>query len=167
MKKRVRPLVILLVLLLTSVLFLSGCQKTEVAEPAGDQPAEEAAAAEPAEEAAEKVKVGVSIQGNQSTFWQFVVAGMGKYYSENPDLADVDLVFADDDAVKQITQVETLIQEGIDVLIFNPVDPVASRPALEACETAGVPVLVCTDDILPEDQYLRKVFVGSNHVAAG
>jgi ABC-type sugar transport system substrate-binding protein len=111
--------------------------------------------------------IGIAIQGNTSSFWQYVIAGMGKYDAENPGACKAKVVFANDDQQTQISQVETLIQQGIDVLILNFVDPEACKPVLDACADADIPILICTDDLGTDYQQYRMAFVGSNHVAAG
>jgi inositol transport system substrate-binding protein len=111
--------------------------------------------------------IGIAIQGNTSSFWQYVIAGMGKYDAEHPGACKAKVVFANDDQQTQITQVETLIQQGIDVLILNFVDPEACKPVLDACKEANVPILICTDDLGKDYQPYRLAFVGSNHVSAG
>lgn len=113
---------------------------------------------------AEPVLIGCSIQGNQSTFMQYVVSGMFQYAEENPDIVEIDVVYADDDATKQCTQVETLIQEGIDALVLNPVDPDASAPAVDACEEAGIPVITVNTTV--NSDYV-SAHVGSDDVESG
>ncbi len=178
MNKKTRLLVLLMVLALALATF-SGCQQPATEEQPAEAPADdtaeapaddtaEAPADEPADEPAEEVPfVGIAIQGNTSSFWQYVIAGMGKYDAEHPGACKAKVVFANDDQQTQISQVETLIQQGIDVLILNFVDPEACKPALDACEEADIPILICTDDLGADYQKYRIAFVGSNHVAAG
>lgn len=169
MSKKAKWLWLLLVVLFGLTPMFVGCQPAAPAateEPAA--PAAEPATAEATEAPAAEVPfIGIAIQGNTSSFWQYVIAGMGKYDAEHPGACKAKVVFANDDQQTQISQVETLIQEGIDVLILNFVDPEACKPELDACKDAGVPILICTDDLGPDYQSYRLAFVGSNHVAAG
>ncbi len=48
---------------------------------------------------------------------------------------------AADDAAQQTTQVQSLIDQGVDALLINPVDADAIVSAIEAANTAGIPVL--------------------------
>lgn len=50
-------------------------------------------------------------------------------------------VSADDDVVKQNNDVNDMIASGIDALIINPMNEEGIKPALEACEAAGIPVI--------------------------
>ena len=55
----------------------------------------------------------------------------------------VTLVFEDaaDDAAQQTTQVQSLIDQGVNALLINPVDADAIVPSIEAANAAGIPVL--------------------------
>lgn len=50
------------------------------------------------------------------------------------------------DPGKQYSDVQTLIQQGIDVLVIWPLDPLSIQPALEEAEAAGIPVIVQDTD---------------------
>jgi ribose transport system substrate-binding protein len=56
--------------------------------------------------------------------------------------ADVELVVVDaqDDSAKEATNVEDLIQQGVDVLMVNPTDADAIVPSVEKANEAGIPV---------------------------
>lgn len=162
--------VVLLLVVLMGLTPIFGCQQATPAATTTTEATEApaAAAATEAPAPAEEVPfIGIAIQGNTSSFWQYVIAGMGKYDAEHAGACKAKVVFANDDQQTQISQVETLIQEGIDVLILNFVDPQACKPVLDACKDAGVPILICTDDLGPDYQPMRLAFVGSNHVFAG
>lgn len=51
------------------------------------------------------------------------------------------IVDAQDDASKQASDVEDLIQQGIDLLLINPVDSSAAGSAVESANAAGIPVI--------------------------
>ncbi len=168
MSTKAKWVVALLVVMLGLMPLFSGCQQAEPAATETTEATTEEAPAAVEEAPAEEVPfIGIAIQGNTSSFWQYVIAGMGKYDAEHPGACKAKVVFANDDQQTQISQVETLIQEGIDVLILNFVDPQACKPALDACKDAGVPILICTDDLGSDYQPYRLAFVGSNHIAAG
>lgn len=45
------------------------------------------------------------------------------------------------DPGKQISDLQSLVQQGVDVIIVNPVDPNATLPALQAANEAGIPLV--------------------------
>src|SRR5690554_218618 len=55
--------------------------------------------------------------------------------------ADVYVTDARHDVVKQISDVEDMIQRGIDILLLNPADSVAAEAAVVAAKEAGVVVV--------------------------
>ena len=62
------------------------------------------------------------------------------------DLADeqgtkVKSVDAQDDTAKQTNDIDDLIQQGVDILLINPVDSAAITPAVESANAAGIPVI--------------------------
>ncbi|HHT72182.1 MAG TPA: substrate-binding domain-containing protein [Firmicutes bacterium] len=77
--------------------------------------------------------------------------------------ADVYVTDARHDVVKQISDVEDMIQRGIDILLLNPADSVAAEAAVVAAKEAGV-VVVAVDAQAngPIDS-----FVGSRNYDAG
>ncbi|MBU0929071.1 MAG: substrate-binding domain-containing protein [Spirochaetes bacterium] len=111
-----------------------------------------------------KVKIGVSIQGNKSTFMQYVVAGMRDYAK---DLKDVELVivYAEDRADKQVGQIENFIAQRVSAIIMNPVDSVASSAAVDAAVKAKIPII--TVNTKTDNQRLATAFSGSDDVEAG
>ena len=177
MKRRVLSLAVALVLVVVALAACSG-KAAETAAPA-EAPATEAAAevakevTDAVEEAAEEVAavkedkditIGVSIQGNQSGFLQYVVTGMLNYVkANNPDVT-VNLVYADDDAAKQLTQVETFVNQGVDAIVLNPVDKVQSATAVDLAHDAGIPV-VTVNTI--SDSPNVSAHVGSDDVQSG
>ena len=69
------------------------------------------------------------------------------------------------DQATQITQIEDMISEGIDVMILAPVDPAGIRPALEALQAADVPVI--NTAVRVQDEALADCMVVSDADAAG
>jgi ribose transport system substrate-binding protein len=54
---------------------------------------------------------------------------------------EIDIRDGQDDDLKQISQVEFLVQKGVDLLILCPRDSEALVPAVEAANKAGIPVI--------------------------
>ena len=83
--------------------------------------------------------VGVSISTLNNPFFVSLEQGI-------TDLADeqgtkVKSVDAQDDTAKQTNDIDDLIQQGVDILLINPVDSAAITPAVESANAAGIPVI--------------------------
>ncbi len=69
------------------------------------------------------------------------------------------------DQVKQISQIEDMIAQGIEVLFLNPVDWQGVAPALLACREAGVPIVNVDAPVYDED--FVTCIVASDNLSAG
>ena len=62
---------------------------------------------------------------------------------------ELNILSADQDAAKQISQIEQCVSEGYDAILFEPVDPDGLRDAAKAAADAGVIMInivsACTD----------------------
>jgi ABC-type sugar transport system substrate-binding protein len=155
----------LLALLLSAVMVVSmiGCGAKE--EPAAEAPAAtEEAATEEAAPAKEKVSIGVTLQGNQSGFIQYIATGMFEYAKTVEDTVELEVVYADDDAAKQLTQVETFIGKGVDAIVINPCDAVQGAAAVDAAADAGIPIITVNTTTQSEN---NAAHVGSDDVESG
>ena len=89
----------------------------------------------------EKIKIGFS-QGTMESSWRVnMVEGNKKYAEEN--LKDVDLVITngENNASKQVSDVESLIAQGVKVLVISPVTADALTPVVKQAMDAGIPVV--------------------------
>lgn len=89
----------------------------------------------------DKVVIGFS-QGTMNHPWRVaMVEGNTKYASEN--LKDVELVVTDgqNDSGKQVTDVESLIARGVDVLMISPLTSDALTPVVQDALDAGIKVV--------------------------
>ena len=68
------------------------------------------------------------------------------------------------DQEKQNAQIQEMIDEGIECLFLNPVDWEAVKPALIACQEAGVPVFNI-DTIVKDTEYVVSVIETDNYQA--
>jgi simple sugar transport system substrate-binding protein/ribose transport system substrate-binding protein len=85
-------------------------------------------------------KLGVSLTFNNTDFWTNYISYETKFASQyNATL--IGPLVANNDAAKQITDIHTLIQEGAQALIVNPVDSAAIAPALDFAASKNVPVV--------------------------
>ena len=69
------------------------------------------------------------------------------------------------DQAKQISQVEDMIAQGIEILFLNPVDWQGVKPALDAAKAAGIPVVNFDADVYDTD--LVDAIVISDNYQAG
>jgi simple sugar transport system substrate-binding protein/ribose transport system substrate-binding protein len=98
-------------------------------------------------------KLGVSLTFNNTDFWTNYISYETKFASQyNATL--IGPLVANNDAAKQITDIHTLIQEGAQALIVNPVDSAAIAPALDYAASKNVPVV--SVDVAPS---AGKVFM--------
>ncbi|MYL70477.1 ribose ABC transporter substrate-binding protein RbsB [Halobacillus litoralis] len=121
-----KKLVVLLMSL--SLVFLGACslQPPEWAKPKGDKNPDD-------------IKVGLSVSTLNNPFFVSMKEGV-----ENEAAAqgmEVVVVDAQNDAAKQINDVEDLIQQGVDVLLINPTDSSAISTAVQSANSLGIPVV--------------------------
>lgn len=91
--------------------------------------------------AEEKIKIGFS-QGTMNHPWRVaMVEGNKKYAAEH--YPDVDLIITDgnNDASKQVADVENLIAQGIKVLMISPLTEQALTPVVKEAMDAGIKVV--------------------------
>src|SRR5262245_56081905 len=89
----------------------------------------------------DKLKIGFS-QGTMESSWRVnMVEGNKKYAAEK--LPDVELVITNGENVasKQVSDVESLMAQGIKVLIISPVTADALTPVVKQAMDAGIPVV--------------------------
>lgn len=91
------------------------------------------------DEAVKDLVIGFSQVTLESPFYTSLVDGAKK----EAETAGVELkvVDAQNDIEKQNADIQSLITQGVDVLLINPVNPSAVAPALRAAESAGIPVI--------------------------
>jgi ABC-type sugar transport system substrate-binding protein len=165
MKRTVKFVSLLVAVLLVFAMFAACQEKAPAQESTGTQ--EEQATTEdttPDEPVAEAIVIGCAMQGNQSTFVQYICAGMWKYQKESAPDVELDVVFADDDPAKQLSQVETFISKNVDAIVLNPVDKVQSAAAVDLAFEAGIPVITLNTI---SDSPNVTAHVGSDDLEAG
>lgn len=112
---------------------------------------------EPAE-----ITVGLSVSTLSNPFFVSLEEGANTLATENG--TQVISVDVQDDSAKQSNDVDDLIQQGVDVLLINPVDSAAITPAVEAANSAGIPVIM-VDRATDAGKYVT--LVASDNVAGG
>ncbi len=127
------------------------------------------------------IKIGVSLAGYSTDFWSSYVA-FEKQAATKYGVTLVGPISANGDAGKQATQIRTLIDQGVNALIINPVDSAAIAPTLAYAASKHVPVvsvdvaptkgkvymIVRADNVLYGQsacKYIAAHVSGSGHVA--
>lgn len=111
----------------------------------------------------EKIKIGFS-QGTMESSWRVnMVEGNRKWAEAN--LPDVELIITngENNASKQVSDVESLLAQGVEVLIISPVTADALTPVVKQAMEAGVPVLTLDRKV----QTPVTVHIGADNVLIG
>ena len=87
----------------------------------------------------EEIKIGLSLSTLNNPFFVSIQDGVSEIASEQG--SEVISVDAQDDSAKQQNDVNDLIQQGVDILLINPVDSAAIVPAVQSANAAGIPVV--------------------------
>ncbi len=85
------------------------------------------------------MKIGFSISTLNNPF--FVTLSDGAKEKAKELGASLTVIDAQDDAAKQASDVEDLIQQGVDLILINPTDSAAVVTAVESANSAGIPVI--------------------------
>lgn len=144
MKKQVWTLLVVVALMATLVLSACGGAAAPAAQaPAADAPAADAPAADaPAADApaADEVKlVGISMPTKSSSRWISDGENMVKVFEAAG--YDTDLQFAEDDIPTQLTQIESMVANGADVLVIAAIDGATLTDVLQKAHDAGILVM--------------------------
>jgi len=140
--------------LICLVLSLFGCKEEPAANEQAEQEPIQQASAEDAK-ALGDIKIGVSMYTLGAPYF------VAQYETLKSEAERLGLDFAGtnarDDMNIQLNQVEDLLAQGIDLLIFNPKDPQGSIPATRMATEAGVPVIVIDSSIDPSADFVTTV----------
>ncbi|PID01480.1 ribose ABC transporter substrate-binding protein RbsB [Sporosarcina sp. P2] len=121
-------------LLMAVVLVLAACSL--------DQPGSKSSSDEKGKagkESDKAYKIGFSISTLNNPFFVTLSEGVKEQAKESG--SEVIVVDAQDDASKQASDVEDLIQQGVDLLIINPTDSEAVVSAVKSANSSNVPVI--------------------------
>ncbi|MGG4264693.1 ribose ABC transporter substrate-binding protein RbsB [Peribacillus simplex] len=110
----------------------------------------------------EDVKVGVSISTLNNPFFVSLKDGIEKEAKEKG--MKVTVVDAQDDTAKQISGIEDLILQKVDILLVNPTDSAAISSAVQSANEAGIPVITIDRS---SDEGDIETFIASDNVAGG
>lgn len=111
-------------------LIVAGCSTDSPAENNGDNQENEKDG---------QVTVGLSVSTLNNPF--FVTLKEGAESAADEHGVELTVADAQDDPAKQVSDIEDLIQQGVDVLVINPTDSAAVVSAIESANDAGIPVI--------------------------
>ncbi|SMD16974.1 ribose ABC transporter substrate-binding protein RbsB [Sporomusa malonica] len=114
----------LLLVMVISMSLIAGCGGNQSKEPAP---------------AAKKAVVGLAVSTLNNPF--FVDLKDGAKAAADANGLELVVMDAQNDASKQLANIENLIQQKVSVIIVNPVDSKAIVPAIEAANKANIPVI--------------------------
>ena len=123
------------------------------------------AASVSAGETSQAFTIGLVLPNVNSPFFEGMVAGA----QEAADQHDVNLVVsvADDDIDTELANVEALIEQPVDAIVFRPIDPELSVPAYQAAVDAGVPVVLVGDLTLDPEAEQQPIVITGNDLDGG
>ncbi len=142
---------------LLPILLLVGCAPAFSLEAPGGADEAVVENMEPAE-----ITVGLSVSTLSNPFFVSLEEGVNTLATENG--TQVISVDAQDDSAKQTNDVDDLVQQGVDVILINPVDSAAIAPAVESANSAGIPVIM-VDRATDAGEFVT--LVASDNVAGG
>jgi ribose transport system substrate-binding protein len=108
-------------------------------------------------------KLGVSLTFNNTDFWTNYIT-YEKQFAAQYNATLLGPLVANNDAAQQNTDIHTLIQEGAQALIVNPVDSAAIAPALDYAASKHIPVI--SVDVAPSSGKVYMI-VRADNVAYG
>jgi len=108
-------------------------------------------------------KLGVSLTFNNTDFWTNYIT-YEKQFAAQYNATLLGPLVANNDAAKQNTDIRTLIQEGAQALIVNPVDSAAIAPALDFAASKNIPVT--SVDVAPSSGHVFMI-IRADNVAYG
>lgn len=88
----------------------------------------------------ETFKLGVSLTFNNTDFWTSYISYQ-KRFADRYHAKLIGPLVANNDSGKQVGDIRTLIAQGAQALVVNPVDSAAIAPALDYAKSKGIPVV--------------------------
>ena len=110
----------------------------------------------------EHYKFGFAATTMNNPFFHAIQEAIEEVVNENGD--ELIVIDAQNDAQKQISMVEDLLTQGIDLLFLCPIDSASIKSSLEQCSKAGVPVVNFDTDVYDVD-LVNTIIVSDNYYA--
>lgn len=111
---------------------------------------------------AKPIKIGVSVADQSNPFYIEILDGMESAMKDGDKLIVMDAGF---DPAKQITDIEDMIQQGVNVMMIDPVDSKGIQASLNACAAANIPVIAYNSPV--DDSSKVVSTVASDNFMAG
>lgn len=108
-------------------------------------------------------KIGVSTQAWKYEFIKNMVNALNKLDDEM-DNVELVMVDSEDSVEKQLSDIDTMIAQGVDGILLNCLSFEGSSAAVEACKTAGIPLVEFISYTENEDY---ATFVGTDVKSSG
>jgi inositol transport system substrate-binding protein len=115
---------------------------------------------------AKKYKIGVVLNHNQDVFMKNLESGFIDEAAKYPEL-EMKLLESGMDPVRQLSQVEQLISEKVNIIVLNPANQESSATAVEAAIDANIPIFTVNTMTTPEAQAKCLTYVGSDATESG
>jgi inositol transport system substrate-binding protein len=111
-----------------------------------------------------KIVVGVSIPDFNAKFFTYLLSGMKKYAESQPG---VDVIYNDaqNDANKQMNQVETFIAQKVSAIVIIPVDTVSAPTIVAEANKAHIPIIIVNRTFDGIDK--ATAYVGGSSIQSG
>lgn len=110
-------------------------------------------------------KLGASTQGLNIEFMRLWANAVRAHPAIKSGLATIDITDAHMDAFIQSNNVDTMITQGYQAIIFVPVDIQAGNDPIRRAKKAGVPVI--GSNTLVTDKSIYASYIGSDDIKAG
>lgn len=134
MKKKIA---LLMAAFLVATATLTGCKSNRFVYLEGEKPRKNEQTVE--KKSAKDLKIGLSLSTLNNPFFVSVRDGAQK----EADRLGAKLIISDarDDAATQANNMSDLVQQGVDIILVNPVDSDAISTSVSAANEAGIPVI--------------------------
>lgn len=169
MKKSIKTLAMLTALLMM-VMALVACAApssqptTEPSASAAPTPApEQPSGNDSGSGSSDRIKIGATYYSLQNEATMRMDNAGKKWVADHPEIEYISYD-GNYDVATQLAQVETMIADGCDAIILNPIDAVACAAAVEIADKAGIPVVAVNTMV---ESPLLTSYIGSLDVTAG
>ncbi len=108
-------------------------------------------------ESATGYKIGLTNSFNGNSYRQQMEAYAQKAadeLTESGEISEFTIVEANNDASKQVQQIENFILEGMDAIIIDPISATALTGAIQEASDAGIPCIIINDGPVESDAEL-------------
>ena len=113
-------------------------------------------------------KLGMTVYSYANTYTSYIRKGIQNYIEQN-GLAEIQVADAENDAAKQIEQIDAFIAQGVDGLIVMPVDTTSAVTMVEKARAADIPLVFVNKspaaDVL--NSWEKTAYVGLTLQASG